>query len=402
MSYVCFRNGPGLSRDAGKGAGSRKGSKKTSGEAIVTPADKPFRPDPVRHFGIPALVGFLILAGMLILPTAASDSPAGTHLPAVHILATGGTIAGTAQNATDLTHYTPGNLGVEYLVASVPELRDYANVTGEQVCNINSDDITPAIWLDLSRRVNILLESPDVDGIVITHGTDTLEETAYFLNLVTQSEKPVVITGAMRPATALSADGPLNLLEAVQLAGSPVSRGKGVLIMLNGEINGARDTTKSSTQATDTFRSQDFGRLGYMEDGQPVFYRIPARNHTFSSEFDVSGRTTLPRVDIVMTYPGMDTAAIRAFVREGTEGLIIVSMGNGEYPKAIEPALKSVAESGIPVVISSRTGSGITTAHDPLFISADTLNPQKARILLVLALTETHDREKIAEMFRKY
>jgi L-asparaginase len=323
-------------------------------------------------------------------------------LPAVHILATGGTIAGTAPDATDLHRYTPGSLGVETLIASVPEIRNYASVTGEQVCNINSDDITPAIWLNLSRRANTLLASPDVDGIVITHGTDTLEETAYFLNLVTTSDKPVVITGSMRPATAISADGPLNLLNAVQLAASPVARGKGVLISLNGEINGARDTTKTNTQSVDTFRSPDFGRLGFMEEGRPVLYRISARNHTTSSEFNVSGLTTLPRVDIVMTYPGMDAAAIDAFVRSGTQGLIIDAMGNGEYPKAISPALEAAAIKGIPVVISSRTGSGITTVRDPLFISADTLNPQKARILLMLALTKTSDRDRIAEMFGKY
>ncbi|MDD1705006.1 MAG: asparaginase [Methanoregula sp.] len=352
--------------------------------------------------GIRAILGGILLAGMLIAPIAASESPQKAPLPNILILATGGTIAGTAQNSTDLLHYIPGNLSVESLIASVPEIQSSASVTGEQVCNINSDDITPEIWLDLARRINARLDSAEIDGIVVTHGTDTLEETAYFLNLVTSGKKPVVITGSMRPSTALSADGPLNLLNAVQLAGSADARGKGVLIALNGEINGARDTTKTSTRSTDSFRSPDFGRLGYMVDGEPMLYRLPARNHTSASEFNVTGRTTLPRVDIVLAYPGMDATAIDAFVREGTDGLVIVSMGNGEYPRVISPVLQSVARKGIPVVISSRTGTGITTSNDGLFISADTLTPQKARILLMLALTETHDRSRIAKMFRTY
>jgi L-asparaginase len=211
----------------------------------------------------------LVVTGLLLQPVAAADSMPAPPLPNVHILATGGTIAGISKESTDMIHYQPGNLGVESLISSVPEVYRYAHVTGEQVCNINSDDITPEIWLNLSSRINTLLSDPAVDGIVVTHGTDTLEETAYFLNLVIHSEKPVVITGAMRPATAISADGPLNLLHAVQLAGSPDARGAGVMILLNGEINSARETTKMNTGSVETFRSPDFGLLGYMADGQP-------------------------------------------------------------------------------------------------------------------------------------
>lgn len=344
----------------------------------------------------------LIIIGMISIPAAAAALPQDPALPDVYILATGGTIAGTSSNTTDIIHYTPGNLGVDSLISSVPEVHGYAHVTGEQICNINSDDITPAIWLNLSSRINTLLLDPAIDGIVVTHGTDTLEETAYFLNLVIHSEKPVVITGAMRPATAISADGPLNLLNAVQLAGSPNARGAGVLILLNGEINSARETTKMNTGSVETFRSPDFGLLGYMADGQPALYRLPARNHTARSEFNVTGLSTLPRVDIVTVYPGMDATAIDAFVQKGTQGLVIASMGNGEYPAAIYPALRSADARGIPIVISSRTGTGITTARDDHFISADTLSPQKARILLMLALTKTRDRARIANMFRKY
>lgn len=346
-----------------------------------------------------AACGLLVLS-LLFGPVAAADAPAA--LPRVHILATGGTIAGTAQNATDLTGYRPGTIGIESLIASVPELSGAAEVTGEQVCNINSDDITPEIWLDLAGRINRILALPGTDGIVVTHGTDTLEETAYFLDLTVKSDKPVVVTGAMRPATALSADGPLNLLNAVQLAGSPEAEGKGVLVLLNGEINAARDTTKTSTQSTGAFRSPDFGPLGYMVDGRPQIYRLPVRNHTTGAEFNVTGLSSLPRVDIVATYPGMDAAAIDAFVQAGTEGLIVTGMGNGEYPAAIGPSLARASDRGIPVVIASRTGSGTTTLHDSRFIAAGTLTPQKARILLMLALTKTHDRDRLAEMYTRY
>nr|WP_320161565.1 asparaginase [uncultured Methanoregula sp.] len=344
----------------------------------------------------------LVLLSLAVIPGAAADVTANTLLPRIHIIATGGTIAGTASDATNLVRYDPGNLSVDALVSSVPGLDRHATVTCEQFSNLNSDDITPAHWLNLSHRVNTLLDSADVDGIVITHGTDTLEETAYFLSLLTPEGKPVVVTGAMRPATALSADGPLNLYNAVVLAGSPEAKGKGVLISLNGEINGARDTTKTNTVSVATFRSRDFGPLGYMDEGRARFYYLPSRNQTTAPAFSVTGLDDLPRVDIVAVYPGMDTTAIDAFVARKTKGLVIAGMGNGEFPETIHASLQAAADQGIPVVISSRTGAGITTAKDDRFISADTLSPQKARILLMLALTRTQDKAEIAEMFRHY
>ncbi len=341
------------------------------------------------------IVLLLLIAGSLSVVSAAD-------LPDIYILATGGTIAGTAENASELGHYQAGNLSVETLIASVPEMSSYARVTGEQICNVNSDEITPDIWLTLANRVNELLKSPDIDGVVITHGTDTLEETAYFLNLAVKSDKPVVITGAMRPATAISADGPLNLLNAVILAGSPDAAGKGVLIQLNGEINGARDTTKTNTEMVETFRSPDFGLLGYMDNGVPKFYRESLKRHTSGTEFDVSGRTSLPKVDIVLLYPGMDRTAIDAFAANKTEGLVVASMGNGGYSESIRPALLDVMNQGIPVVFSSRTGTGVCSPDDPEVIPADTLTPQKARVLLMLALTRTNNRDEIARMFQEY
>jgi L-asparaginase len=344
---------------------------------------------------------FLILTISTLL-SANTIAELNKPLPNIHILATGGTIAGTAPNETELGHYTPGQLGIDTLIQSVPELSTYAGITGEQVYNLNSDEITPAIWLNLSRRANDLLSSPDVDGIVITHGTDTLEDTAYFLNLVVKSEKPIVITGAMRPATAISADGPLNLLNAVILAGSSDAKGKGVLIALNGEINGARDTTKTNTETVETFRSPDFGQLGYMDNKIPKFFRESTKKHTYSTEFDLTSITSLPKVDIVELYPGVDRTAIDAFTANGSQGLVIAGMGNGGYPGSIRTALQDVVHTGIPVVVSSRTGTGISTPEDQEFISSDTLTPQKARVLLMLALTKTQDPERIAEIFRVY
>lgn len=349
---------------------------------------------------IRVLVLLIALLTVITLSACAAENQS-VSLPRIHILATGGTIAGVAPSDTDLSNYRSGTLGVQNLIDAVPEISQYAQVTGEQFTNIDSDQMTPEIWLNLSRRVNTLLNSSDVDGIVITHGTDTLEETAYFLNLVTKSEKPVVITGSMRPATAISADGPLNLLDAVRLAGSPDARGKGVLIALNGEINGARDTTKTNTAMVETFRSPDFGLLGYMDDGEARFYRISARNHTSSTEFEVSGLTTLPRVDIVAIYPGMDTTAIDAFVAKNTSGIVISAMGKGGLPAPIYSALYTVSERGIPIIITSRTGTGIASGGGGV-ISGDTLTPQKARILLMLALTKTQNIDQIDEMFQKY
>jgi L-asparaginase type II len=347
------------------------------------------------------IITLALLLGCLLVGPAAAEQPAAP-LPNIHIIATGGTIAGTAPDKEDLLRYEPGILGVAALIASVPELGHYANVTGEQFCNLNSDDMTPAQWLNLSRRVNLLLSSPEVDGIVVTHGTDTLDETAYFLNLVTLSKKPVVVTGSMRPATAISADGPLNLLNAVQLAGSTEAEGKGVLIAMNGEILGARDTEKTSTRRTDAFASPDFGRMGYLDDGKPTMYRVSTRAHTADSIFNVSELTELSRVDIVTVYPGMDTVAIDAYIRAGTQGLVIDALGNGEYPEVIHPVLQAAALKGIPVVIASQAGTGITTPKDPLFIPADTLSARKARILLMLALTQTQNRDRIATLFRTY
>lgn len=329
-------------------------------------------------------------------------------LPNVTILATGGTIAGTGATSTTTVGYTAAKVGVERLIEAVPELKKVANVKGEQVFQIASENMTDDHWLKLSKRVNALLAQPEVDGIVITHGTDTIEETAYFLNLTVKSEKPVVIVGSMRPSTAISADGPINLYNAVALAGSPNAKGKGVLVALNDQINAGRDVTKSNTATADTFRTPDLGLLGYMQADKAHFYRQPTRKHTTQSEFDVSNLETLPQVDIVYGYANNNRVGLDAFVKAGAKGIVHAGVGNGSLSNAMKPGLVEARKAGVLVVRASRVGSGILARNgeandDELdFVASDTLNPQKARVLLMLALTKTSDAKEIQRMFYTY
>ena len=327
----------------------------------------------------------------------------------VMILATGGTIAGTGATSTTTVGYTAATVGVQRLIEAVPELKKVANITGEQVFQIASENMNNDYWLKLAKRVNELLKQDDVDGIVITHGTDTIEETAYFLNLVVKSRKPVVIVGAMRPSTAISADGPVNLYNAATLAASEEAVGKGVLVVLNDQINGAREVTKTNTANADTFRSWELGFLGYMQDNAPHFYRTSTRRHTADTEFDVSNLEKLPDVDIVYGYANMNRIAVDAFVNAGDKGLIHAGVGDGSLARpAVEPALIEARKKGVVIVRSSRVGNGIVARNgeakdDELdFVVSDTLSPQKARILLMLALTRTNDTKRIQQMFYTY
>ena len=349
-------------------------------------------------------IGLLLLWG---LPFAQARE-AG-KLANVMILATGGTIAGTGATSTTTVGYTAATVGVARLIEAVPELKKVANVKGEQVFQIASENMNNDYWLKLAKRVNELLKQDDVDGIVITHGTDTIEETAYFLNLTVKSRKPVVIVGAMRPSTAISADGPVNLYNAATLAASEEAVGKGVLVVLNDQINGAREVTKTNTANADTFRSWELGFLGYMQDNAPHFYRVSTRRHTADSEFDVSNLDTLPAVDIVYGYANMNRVAVDAFVNAGDKGLIHAGVGDGSLARpAVEPALIDARKKGVVIVRSSRVGNGIVARNgeakdDELdFVVSDTLNPQKARILLMLALTKTNNTKEIQRMFFTY
>ncbi len=349
------------------------------------------------------LGGFLLVS--MLFSCAQGVFAAG--LPNVKILATGGTIAGSAASKTQMSGYKAGDIGIQVLMEAVPQIKEFANVTGEQVCNISSNNITGDVWIHLANRVNELLQSGDVDGIVITHGTDTLEETAYFLNLTVKSDKPVVLVGAMRPATAISADGPLNLLNAVRLAGNPSAKGKGVLIAMNDEINSARDATKTNTTLVNTFKAPELGCLGYIKNGEAEFYRESLRKHTSESEFDLRSIEKLPYVEVIYGHADQTRTLVDAAVAAGVKGIVYAGMGNGSVHKNAEAALVEAQKKGVVIVRSSRCGNGVVKGgparyKEEHFVTSDTLNPQKARILLELALTKTSDPEKVQTFFDRY
>lgn len=318
--------------------------------------------------------------------------------PVIKILATGGTIAGKSTSATDTTNYAAGALGIDALIDAVPEIKNFADVSGEQICNIDSKDMTEEIWLKLATRINELLA--EVDGIVITHGTDTLEETAYFLNLTVHGDKPVILTGAMRPATAISSDGAINLLNAVKVAANPHAFGKGVLVVINDEIHAAREVTKTHTLNVAAFQSREFGLLGYISGGTAEFYRTSTRRHTVNSEFTVEKISALPKVKIIYSHANDDGLFIEAAINAGVKGIICAGTGNGSISANVEKILARAAAQGIVVIRSSRCG-GFVTANGK-FLSGDNLNPQKARILLQLALTATNNLDEIQRIFKQY
>lgn len=337
---------------------------------------------------------------LVLLCLAAAAAAQAQNLPNVVILATGGTIAGTGATSTTTVGYTAAKVGVDALIAAVPELKKVANVRGEQVMQIASENMNNDAWLKLAKRVNTLLAQSDVDGIVITHGTDTIEETAYFLDLVVKSKKPVVIVGAMRPSTAISADGPINLYNAVLLAGSKEAVGKGVLVTLNDQINAGREVTKTNTSTMDTFKTPELGFLGYIQGSKPYFYRQSTRKNTADTPFDIMNLDKLPQVDIVYGYANMNPIALNAFVAAGAQGIIHAGVGDGSLNNTVVPSLTEARKKGVVIVRSSRVGQGIVARNgeaddDKLdFVVSDTLNPQKARILLMLALTKT-DRKSV-------
>ncbi len=322
--------------------------------------------------------------------------------PKVAILATGGTIAGSTDSKLATTGYTAGVLGVDVLINAVPEIKQIAEISGEQIANVDSSNMNDEIWLKLAKRCNELLKK--VDGIVITHGTDTMEETAFFLNLVLKSDKPVVLVGAMRPATAMSADGPKNLYNAVALAASANAKNKGVMVAMNDKILGARNVQKTHTLNVNAF---DFGNLGYIVDGKVFFDNENNKIHTKKSVFDVFKLKTLPKVDILYTYSNDGSGvAAKALFENGTKGIVVAGSGAGSIHEAQKEVLKDLLKKGLKVAISSRVKSGfVAVSKDDEnlgFISAQDLNPQKARVLLMLALTKTNESKKIAEYFLKY
>ena len=314
------------------------------------------------------------------------------------ILATGGTIAGVGA-AGKSTGYASGQLGVEDLLAAAPEIAEVADIETMQVCNINSDDITAEIWIKLARTIKEQACRPEIDGFVITHGTDTMDETAFFLNLVLKTEKPVVITGSMRPSTATSADGPMNLYQAVVTAASWKSEGMGVLVVFSGRIFSARDVQKTSTHSVVSMSGGENGSCGVIRDDVVLYSTKSTKRHTTQTEFTVDGLSSLPRVNILYFSVDADPALI-SMAAGLSDGLVIAGAGGGEYSKLFEAELRKLT---IPVVVSSRVGSGVIMSNSvPCGIAANDLPPQKAAILLRLALTETTDQAEIARMFEKY
>ncbi len=330
-------------------------------------------------------------------------------MPKVAIIGTGGTISSIGHGPLDLLDYAHSGqkMTIEQVVEKFPIVRKAADLTLIPYKAVGSPEIGPPHWLDLTRMVHqAIAADPALDGVVITHGTATTEETAYFLNLSLKCRQTVVIVGAQRPASAESTDATLNLYNAIRTAAAPQSRGMGVLVLLNDEIQSAREVTKTSTLRLQTFRTPDFGVLGHADGDAIVYYRQPLRRRAPDTEFDVSGHEALPRVDVSYSYGGVDGTAVRAFVQAGAKGIVAASFAPGmSHPDEVA-ALEEAVRQGVHVVVSTRAGSGRVTQrkamNDRGFIAADNLNPQKARILLMLALTRTRDRDEIIRMFAEY
>lgn len=342
-----------------------------------------------------------------ILPNGLTSVAQSKQLPNIMILATGGTIAGTAATGTQ-AGYKSGAVTIDAMLTAVPGIAELANVKGEQISNVGSQDMTVNIMLTLAKRINVLLAQGDVDGVVVTHGTDTMEETAFFLNLVVKSEKPVVMVGSMRPSTAMSADGPLNLYNAVSVAADSNSKGRGVLVVMNDWIHGAHSLTKTSTTAVQTFLSPLRGLVGVSSYGKNDFYNTPQWKHTTASEFEIDNVTKLPRVDVLYAYVDMSPDLIDASVANGAKGIIIAGVGNGNMNQASLQAAARAAKKGTVVVRSTRVATGSVARNvevnddDMDLIASDELNPQKARILLMLALLKTRTTADIQNLFYTY
>ena len=346
---------------------------------------------------------------LLSLTLVLAIAQAAWALPKIKVLATGGTIAGAQATQAD-AGYKSGTFSVDDLIKAVPQMTNIAVLSGEQVANIGSQTMNHEVWLKLAARCNELLAQDDVDGIVITHGTDTMEETAYFLSLVVKSDKPVVLVGSMRPATAISADGPINLYNGVALAGNPDARGRGPLIVINDTIHYGREAQKMHSTRMDTFQSPNRGIAGMMNTGKAFFYSANTARHTTKSEFSIDGLTVanLPRVEVVYSYANLGGELIDALVAQGVKGIVLAGVGDGNSTDAAIAALEKAAKKGVAVVRCSRTGSGVVDRNvevndDKLgFIAGMELNAQKARILLMLSLTNTSDAKKLQEYFYQY
>ncbi|HKM65188.1 MAG TPA: asparaginase [Acidisphaera sp.] len=340
----------------------------------------------------------LLQISLFHTPTWAQQATSTATLPHIIVLTTGGTIAGQASNRSAIG-YQAGKLSGADLVAAVPGLDHLATVSVEQISSIGSQDMNDKVWFDLAKRIKEIFGKSEADGVVITHGTDTMEETAFFLSLVLSPDKPVVLVGSMRPSTAVSADGPGNLYEAVEVAASPRARGHGVLVVLNDTIHGARLVTKTNTTSVQTFTSPDGGPVGYV-DPASIRFAMPVVAAA-RPPYALPAAPPLPRVDIIYAHANMDAALIDDAVKGGAKGLVLAGVGDGNGSQAAIDALANAVKQGVIVVRASRTGSGFVNRNvevddDKLgFAVALDLNPQKARVLCQLLIangvTSPHD-----------
>ena len=353
----------------------------------------------------------LLLIALLGVPSSGFAQPPAAaqtaNIPRVRLVATGGTIS----------NRTGGRLSAEELVKSMPGIERYAKPEFEQFSNLASSELTLDQWLALAKRLNEIFKTePDIAGLVVTSGTDTLEELAYFLDLTVRSDKPVVVVGSMRNPSTLGYEGAANLLEGFRVAASPDARGKGALVVLNDEINAAREVTKTDALRLNTFQTRGYGILGVVDADRVVFYRASLKRHTATSEFDIAAVTMLPRVDVIMVYQGADGDLIKAAADAGAKGIIIAGAGAGATSGTQQAGIDYATKKGAFVVTTTRAGSGRIAGRggrgrggdgpppDEIRrrIAGEDLAPVKARVLLMMALTRTTDPAEIQRMFLEY
>lgn len=364
-------------------------------------------------------LALIACAALAAARPAGADDVKATSKPRVEILATGGTIAGAQASKTDYG-YKAGAFDVNNLINAVPQMKDLADITGEQIVNIGSQDMNDAVWLKLGKRINERLASGEVDGIVVTHGTDTMEETSYFIDLVTPHDKPIVFTGSMRPATAIGADGPANLYNAVAIAADRQSGGRGVLVVLNDSIHLARNVTKTHTTNVETFRSLNRGPVGLVNTGKVDWFdkaagadhagigagaQPAAARQGAAPLFSVEKLDALPRVDILYAHANMSPDLIDAAVKGGAKGIVVAGVGDGNMTQQALDRLAQAAKDGVVVVRSTRLPQGVVLRNNEVnddklgFVASGELAPAKARVLLQLALTRTKDPVEVQKMF---
>lgn len=327
--------------------------------------------------------------------------------PKIRIIATGGTIAGVSTSATS-SAYGAGQVGIQTLIEAVPQIKDLADVSGEQLVNIGSQDMNDEVWLKLAKRINQLLNNEGYDGVLVTHGTDTMEETAYFLSLTVHSDKPVILVGSMRPSTAISADGPANIYNGVAALVDPSSKGHGVMACMNNELFEAKSLIKTHTTDCATFKGGLYGETGYVYNGKPVYLHNSVSKYGVNSEFNVDNLTSLPKVGIVYGYANCSPLPMQAFVNAKYDGIVLAGVGDGNFYKDVFDVALQARKQGIQIVRSSRVPFGPTNLNGEVddakyeFVASLNLNPQKARVLLMLALTKTNDWQQIQKYFEEY